>query len=178
MSDSAWPLQVTAILLVGFVATRCDFQSVKLPDSSRKVLVSDKVLRNKNIADFDTLSMREKTDLNNTIELRSNLLRLPPLAVAPDNSVIRLSELRLREKHVLHSDGYILVDTIGGNAVNSGIRPGDIILSVNKQRIYTIKQFMDVMAEGNKRTDLLVRRDGNDVFITLKSKQRASLFLI
>ena len=55
-------------------------------------------------------------------------------------------------------------------AAESGIRPGDIIIAVNSQRVSSIEQFRAARARAGKHVSLLVERDGGRIFIPLKSK--------
>ncbi len=85
----------------------------------------------------------------------------------PDRVGIAMHELSPDERQRLRTDGYIMVDAVGGIAAASGIHPGDVIIAVNSQRIANIKQFRAVMAELGMRAALLVQREGNMIFIPL-----------
>ncbi|MEO6422152.1 MAG: PDZ domain-containing protein, partial [Candidatus Nitrotoga sp.] len=96
--------------------------------------------------------------------------RLMDKGIAPDKIGLTMHELNPNERQMLHTDGYIVVDTVEGIAAESGIQPGDIIIAINSQRISSMKQFRTVMAEVSLRAALLVQRAGNMIFIPLISK--------
>ncbi len=58
----------------------------------------------------------------------------------------------------------------GSKAFEAGIRPGDIILQINQKDIATIEDFKKAASriKSKDRTLLLVRRKGEDLFLTIK----------
>ncbi len=58
----------------------------------------------------------------------------------------------------------------GSRAFEAGIRPGDIILQINQKDITTIEDFKKAASriKSKDRTLLLIRRKGEDLFLTIK----------
>ncbi|RFC35533.1 MAG: serine protease Do [Candidatus Nitrotoga sp. SPKER] len=90
--------------------------------------------------------------------------------IVPDKIGLTMHELNPGERQMLRTDGYVVVDAVDGIAAESGIQPKDIIIAINSQRISSIKQFRNVMAEVGIRAAVLVQREGNMIFIPLISK--------
>jgi serine protease Do len=61
----------------------------------------------------------------------------------------------------MHLDGAVQVDSADGAAASAGIRPGDLILSVNVTHVKNAKQYKDLIAKLDlgQAVVLLVRRD-------------------
>lgn len=91
-------------------------------------------------------------------------------AVEAGHLGLALRELSRDERQELHTDGFLEVEAVEGVAAESGIRPGDIIIAVNSQRVSSIEQFRAARAKAGKHVSLLVERDGGRIFIPLKSK--------
>lgn len=81
---------------------------------------------------------------------------------------LTLRELSRDEQRALHTDGFLEVEAVAGVAAESGIQPGDIIIAVNSQRVSSIRQLRAVLAKVGKRAAVLVQREGNMIFISLK----------
>ena len=67
------------------------------------------------------------------------------------------------------ADG-LFVEEVRGSAANAGLRKGDIILSVNNQRVETVDQFRERigLAPRGRSIALLVQRGENTLFIPVK----------
>jgi serine protease Do len=84
---------------------------------------------------------------------------------------LALSELTAEQKKQLETDNGLLVeDMIPGIASRAGIRPGDVILSINNQDVKTVEQFNQLLNKIPKGRNiaLLVRRGDTTTFITMK----------
>ncbi len=65
--------------------------------------------------------------------------------------------------------GGLLVENVnGGPAAQAGIRPGDIILSVNGERTASIKQLNSLIANNSKHVALLIMRGEQKMFVPVK----------
>lgn len=82
-----------------------------------------------------------------------------------------LSELTIEQKKQMGiEDGLLVEDMQSGIASRAGIRPGDIILSLNNQDVRTAEHFNQLLnkIEKGRNIALLVSRDGTTTFITMK----------
>jgi len=63
----------------------------------------------------------------------------------------------------------VRVENATGAAARAGIRPGDVILTVNNQEIYSVADLRRQLNEGNKKSvALLVRRGDRNLYIALR----------
>ncbi|MFN3566059.1 MAG: DegQ family serine endoprotease [Burkholderiaceae bacterium] len=86
--------------------------------------------------------------------------------VVSDVPAERLKELRLR--------GAVQVDSVDGAAARAGLRPGDLIVSVNNVEVQNAKQFNDLVAklDPKRNVALLVRRGDQSTFVIVKPSDR------
>ena len=119
-----------------------------------------------------------------TIEIPITVDELPPdekpagrggkRGKAPDTSNrigLSLSELTAEQKKQLEVDNGLLVeDMVPGIAARAGVRPGDVILSINNQDVKTVEEFNQLLNKVPKGRSiaLLVRRGDTTTFITMK----------
>jgi serine protease Do len=93
---------------------------------------------------------------------------------APDTSNrigLMLSELTAEQKQQLEIENGLLVeDMLPGIASRAGIRPGDVILSLNNQDVKSVEQFNQLLNKVPKGHNiaLLVRRGDTATFITMR----------
>jgi serine protease Do len=90
--------------------------------------------------------------------------KAPSLAERPSKTADRLG-LSLSE-----TDEGLLVEDVRGPAARAGLRTGDVILSVNNQRVENLDEFRDIVANTPKGRSvaLLVQRDGNTLFVPVR----------
>jgi serine protease Do len=84
---------------------------------------------------------------------------------------LMLSELTAEQKQQLEIENGLLVeDMLPGVASRTGIRPGDVILSINNQDVKTVDQFNQSLNKIGKGRNiaLLVRRGDTATFITMR----------
>ncbi|MGE5471397.1 MAG: DegQ family serine endoprotease [Bacteroidota bacterium] len=62
-------------------------------------------------------------------------------------------------------DGGLLVQGVSGAAARAGLQPGDVIISVNGEKIRGAEQFRKLLAKAGKRVVVLVERGDARVFI-------------
>ena len=61
--------------------------------------------------------------------------------------------------------GGLLVEQAGGAAAKAGIRPGDIIVSVNGQPIGEVEQLRGIIAKSGKKAAILIERGDSRIFV-------------
>ena len=84
---------------------------------------------------------------------------------------LALTELSMEQKKQLEIEGGLLVEDMQpGIGSRAGIRPGDVILSINNQGVKSAEQFNQTLAkiEKGRSIALLVSRGGTSTFITMK----------
>ncbi|MBN9133766.1 MAG: DegQ family serine endoprotease [Nitrosospira multiformis] len=84
---------------------------------------------------------------------------------------LSLIELTSDQKKELETESGLLVeDMVPGVASRAGVRPGDVILSINNQDVKTVDQFNQLInkVEKGRNIALLVRRGDTATFVTMK----------
>jgi len=69
-----------------------------------------------------------------------------------------------RKQANVHTGG-LLVEDVGGPAAQAGIQPGDVILSLNGQRVSTVGQLRKQIANHGKHIALLIQRNNSRIFV-------------
>jgi len=59
----------------------------------------------------------------------------------------------------------VLVQNASGAAAKAGIQPGDIILSVNGERITGVEQLKALLAKAGKKVAILIERGDSRLFV-------------
>ncbi len=62
----------------------------------------------------------------------------------------------------------VLVENAGGAAARAGVRPGDIILSVNNAPVTDVEQLRDQIAKSRKSVALLLQRNEAKIFVPVE----------
>ena len=87
-------------------------------------------------------------------------------AEAPNGRLgVAARALTAEEQRRAEIAGGVLVQDVGGAAARAGIQPGDIILSVNGERIGSVEQLRNVVGKAGKRVAVLVERSNSRLFI-------------
>ena len=58
-----------------------------------------------------------------------------------------------------------MVEDVAGAAAKAGVRPGDVIVSVNNTPVKSVEQLRDLVSKSAKSVALLVQRDDARIFI-------------
>ncbi len=78
---------------------------------------------------------------------------------------VAVRPLTPEEKREAEVKGGLLVEQANGAAARAGIRPGDIILSVNGQPIDNVDQLRGIIAKSGKKAAILVERGDSRIFV-------------
>ncbi len=92
-------------------------------------------------------------------------------AAVPANALgIGVSDIPEEKRAQLRVKNGVQVETVDGVGARSGLRPGDLILSLNNQDITSARQFNDLVAklDKNKTHVVLVRRGESASFVPLR----------
>ena len=68
------------------------------------------------------------------------------------------------EKKQVGTDG-VVVEQVGGPAERAGIQPGDIILSLNGNKVNSVEDLRSLVSKAGKRVALLVQREDAKIFV-------------
>lgn len=130
--------------------------------------------------------IRPGTKITLTILRRKEKLKVPvTVGEAPDSLKVRLesdegtgevvdlgmvvinNSAGMAQRHSLSTDKGIVVTQVerGGTAAENGLRPGDIILGVNRSDVESVKQFRELISgkRAGDRVLMFVNRDGNEI---------------
>jgi serine protease Do len=80
---------------------------------------------------------------------------------------LEVRPLTPEEKKQDSVSGGLLVEDVGDEAARAGIKPGDVILSVNGEKVGSREAFNASLAKHGKRVALLVQRDGQRMFVAV-----------
>jgi serine protease Do len=70
-----------------------------------------------------------------------------------------------QERKQLGGDGGLVVEQATGPAARAGIQPGDVILSINGNRVNSVEELRRYVGQAGKRVALLVQRDESKIFV-------------
>ena len=79
-----------------------------------------------------------------------------------------------REQYAIEEGGVVVANIKQGPASAAGMRPGDVIMSIDNQKIKNAKQFLDIAKELpiNKAIPVLVQRGEGAIFLAIKIEQK------
>ena len=80
---------------------------------------------------------------------------------------LALRALTPEERRQLDGKGGLLVENVSGAAARAGIRPGDVVLSVNGESVTTVEQLRAQVAKASKRVALLIQRRDAKLFVPI-----------
>jgi len=90
--------------------------------------------------------------------------------VRPNTLGLALSELPPAQRKALGIDYGLVVEDVQGAAAETPIRPGDIIVGVNQQRLASLDQFNQILSQQKpgSAVALLVRRGDDMLYVPIK----------
>ena len=78
---------------------------------------------------------------------------------------VAVRPLSADEKKAGELAGGVVVEQVGGAAARAGVRPGDVIVSVNRTPVKSPEQLRELIGKAGKTVALLVQRDDARIFI-------------
>ncbi|MBK8895272.1 MAG: DegQ family serine endoprotease [Propionivibrio sp.] len=78
---------------------------------------------------------------------------------------LALRQLTPEERQQIGGGNGLLVMNAAGAAARAGIRPGDVVLSVNGEPVSSVEQLRKLIAKSGKRVALLIQRDEAKLFV-------------
>ena len=81
---------------------------------------------------------------------------------------LALRPLTPDERRQLGDQNGLLVENVSGAAARAGIRPGDLVLSVNGEPVVNVEQLRGLVAKASKRVALLIQRDDAKLFVPIE----------
>ena len=95
-----------------------------------------------------------------------------PSRLVDDRLAIEVADLddKQREQYGIDKGGVIVVSLEQGAASSAGLRRGDVIMTINNQKIETAKQFLDIAKDlpEDKAIPVLVQRGEGAIFLALR----------
>lgn len=80
---------------------------------------------------------------------------------------LALRPLDPAEKQQAQTEHGLLVEDVGGAAARAGIRPGDVVLSLNGKPVKSVEQISDVLESKPKHVALLIQRNDQRIFVPI-----------
>ena len=84
---------------------------------------------------------------------------------SPGKLGLALRQLRPEERRRLDGRDGLVVENVSGAAARAGIRPGDLVLSVNGEPVTSVEQLRALVAKASKRVALLIQRGDATLFV-------------
>ena len=80
---------------------------------------------------------------------------------------LSLRQLTPEERRQMDGVKGLLVENVAGAAARAGIRPGDVVLSVNGEAVSSVEQLRRLVAKAAKRVALLIQREDSTLFVPI-----------
>ena len=111
-----------------------------------------------------------------TRELALSVGEIPTAKVAAERSGdadksrlgLALRSLTPQERREVESPDGLLVESVSGPAARAGIRPGDVIVSVNGQPVRDVPQLRALLDKAGKKVALLIERENAKIFVPVE----------
>ena len=128
-----------------------------LPGNSAKL----QVWRKGGLRDIDVKVGAQKEDKDQVASVEGKEANLGRLGLG-------LRALTPEERRQVDGKGGLLVESVSGAAARAGIRPGDVVLSVNGEPVSSVEQLRGLVAKASKRVALLIQRDEFKLFVPIE----------
>jgi serine protease Do len=73
-----------------------------------------------------------------------------------------------QERRAASLDGGLLIEDVEGPAQEAGLRPGDVIVGANGQRLTTVAELSRIADKATRSIALLINREGATIFVPLR----------
>jgi serine protease Do len=81
---------------------------------------------------------------------------------------LSLRPLSPQERRAAGLDGGLWIENVDGPALQAGLRPGDVIIGANGQKLTTVDQLEQLVDKSKRSIALLVNREGTTIFVPIK----------
>jgi serine protease Do len=81
---------------------------------------------------------------------------------------LALRPLQPEEKRGAGVGAGLVVEDVGGPAALAGVQPGDLLMAVNGTPVQSVDQVRAAVAKSAKSVALLIRRDGDTIFVPVR----------
>ncbi|MDM5176822.1 DegQ family serine endoprotease [Massilia sp. DJPM01] len=81
---------------------------------------------------------------------------------------LALRPLEPNEKRQSGIASGLVIEDAAGAALNAGVQPGDVLLSVNGRAVNSVEQVRDVVGKASKSVALLIQRGNDRIFIPVR----------
>jgi serine protease Do len=81
---------------------------------------------------------------------------------------LALRPLQPQEKRQSGVSAGLVVEGVGGPAERAGVMPGDLLMAVNGTPVQSVEQVRAVVAKSPKSVALLIRREGDTIFVPVR----------
>ncbi len=114
---------------------------------------------------------RNKTSRNVAVSVGSFSAEKPVVASKDSANKGRLGvavrPLSPAEQQQADIDGGLLIEQVSGPAARAGLRPGDILLSINGQALRSVEQLRTALEQSGKKATLLIERGDSRLFVAV-----------
>ena len=107
------------------------------------------------------------------VELREDGEKVAAAGAGPGNDTqsklgLAVRPLTSEEQRQAETEGFLLVEDVGGPAGEAGVQPGDIILGVNGAKVKSVKDLQEATKKSGKIVALLIERQNAQIFVPIK----------
>jgi len=94
--------------------------------------------------------------------------RLPVQTVSPSELIV-VHQLSVSARHLLRTQGYLVVMSVSDRAAAAGIEVGDVLLAVDSKPLRTKAELLQALEVGSRSVPVLIDRDGQHMFVAVSA---------